>query len=262
VDYESLLEFDINATMLNIGCEAGFANERFLLSFNAAQSIAEHGGTLRDRDWEFTDYYTLLFGDTDSDVDSEGEIYDLLFQWNFLRFGPRGFLKLWARAGYEYQEWGTFVAKDYKGFYLNDNGTRRYVAEHFSSAILTYDVEYAIAYSGIGVEFNLRDIWFFRATADFGIAYAEDRDDHVLRQKLATAEADGPYAALNLSAYWNVSRFFRLSSFLDFVAIDTDGTQEQWFYDDNGYPTEWIGEVSNEITSEQYTFGIRATLRV
>ncbi|OVE74425.1 hypothetical protein BVX93_00015, partial [bacterium B13(2017)] len=113
IDYESKLEFDLNATIMILGCEGIFLNEKFHLSFNYGKSVMTHGGTFRDRDWISNDhintYYDPLMGDTNSDIDSDLEKYEVIFRWNFLKI--KDFVSLYTNFGFEHQTWGTFEAK-------------------------------------------------------------------------------------------------------------------------------------------------------
>ncbi len=54
--------------------------------------------------------------------------------------------------------------------------------------------------------------------------------------------------------------YLGISFYLQLVSIETDGYQNQYFYDENGYPTEYLGEVYDEVTSEQAIFGGKVQL--
>ncbi|OVE74426.1 hypothetical protein BVX93_00020, partial [bacterium B13(2017)] len=265
IDAESKLEFDLNATILNLGFESFFFNDRFQLRFNYGQSVITHGGNFRDRDWINNDlinlYYEPLMGDTDSDVDSDLKRYEVIFRWNILNIKDR--IRLFANCGYEHQTWGTFKARNIEGFYsglLSDSGYIETFSETYSFDVLTYDVEYDIYYCGVGLDFNLKDKWIIEVLLDLGSVYAEDKDDHVLRMKMAESETDGLYIGLKVSGGIKITRYFIIKAFVSLKTIDTDGTQYQYEYDYYGNPTVIIGDVSDEITSDQTYFGIKGTV--
>lgn len=258
---ESKLEFDIDAVMLNLGVEGVFLNERVFVSFNASQTVLEQGGDLRDRDW----IDGTLDGDTLSDVDSEGEIYDLMVKVNFLRPGKSDFIRLNLFTGYQIQSWGKFEAKNIDGYYkgyLTWNGRRYNINETFSSPVLTYEVDYETLYFGFGADLNVTRKFAIQSALKLGFTQVEDKDDHILRQKIANGEADGFMFDFNVEACWNFHKRMSLSGFLHYLTIVTEGEQVQYFYDAYGNKTDYIGEVNTEITTDQLYVGAKFNVKI
>ncbi len=259
IEGESELEFEINAVMLNVQADFSFKDDFLIFSFIVGQTVSEADGNLRDRDWIRYDYYEYLYGDTDSDIESEGEMYEVKAVINFLEFGKQVKFKLGASAGYQKQKWGTFKARNVEGFYLDDYLNRDYFRSYYQSDILTYEVEYDIMYSGIDFQIYFNDKFRVSCGLDLGIVHVEDEDNHILREKVSTGDADGIYLALKTKANYQITSNFSVAASLDVISIDADGDQTQTFYD-NGVITDMYIDIDDEITSEQVYIGIAAKL--
>lgn len=265
IDYESKLEFDLNATLITLGCEGIFLNEKLQLFFSYGKSVKTHGGTFKDRDWITNEYinmyYDPLMGDTESDIDSDLEKYEFKFRWNILKI--KDLVNLFTNFGFEHQVWGTFKPTNLEGYYsglFSDYGYREYFSDQYSYAILTYDIEYDIYYAGIGAEFNFNNKWLLKLSLDIGSVHAEDVDDHILRRKIAESTADGLYYCFNVIGGINVSRLFKIKTFIAIKTIDAEGTQGQYFYNSNRIPIDVLGNVSTDITSSQTYIGIKGVV--
>lgn len=266
IDGESELEFDIAAALYNVGIEMVFLDEVLVLSVNYSGTMNAYGGTLRDRDWITNDainyYYDELMGDTDSDVDSEVDIVDVNLKWYVGSVGQNNRVRFNVVAGYQNQKWGTFEASNIDGYYsglLTDDGRRQYFNETFSSPVLTYEVTYDMFYGGFGVDFKVFEDFILKTQLNLGYVSAEDEDDHILRQKISEGETDGIMADLNLDLLFKLTEFVNFSIYTHFKMIDTEGDQTQWEYDSYGNRT-YLDKIDDEITSEQFTTGLKVEI--
>jgi len=259
IEGESELEFEINAVMLNVQADFSFKDDFLIFSFIVGQTVSTTDGNLRDRDWIRYGSYEYLYGDTDSSIESDGEMYEWKAAVNFLEFGRQVKFKLGASAGYQKQKWGTFKTRNVEGFYLDDYLNRDYFKSYYQQDVLTYEVEYDIVYSGIALQVYFNDKFMVSCNLDLGIVHAEDEDNHVLREKISTGDADGLYTALKTKANYQITSNFSVSANLDFISIETDGDQTQTFYNGN-IRTDQYFDIDDEITSEQIYIGITAKL--
>ena len=256
--WRSKLEFDLDATLLDLGMDITYNDifvnlvDQVVFSFDYYTSIATDAGTFRDRDWYYNvagNEQSSLWGDTKSGVESDLKMSDLKARAYFLPLDEAASFRLFATVGYLYQKWGTFAAKSFSGSYFGDP-----TVWASDASALTYEVTYEIPYAGVGFEWLFFENFTLKANVDFSpVAEASDRDDHVLRTKLSKGSCDGDYLSAGAEVDWAFASSWTAAVNFSYMMIDTDGDQIQYFYGDGG-PV--VSGIDNKIESEQTYVGM------
>ncbi len=265
---ESELEFPLKTYL--IGPEVAIiyrdsrGKDRARLSFELLTNIDNGSGRLKDSDWLSDDIDIALYGVahpgkdiySESDIELKATVFDInMFGslYSSQRFTAGPFL------GYRYQDF-RFIARN-----VNQIGYGPYSSDYtgfIPGEALHYEVRYNFLYGGINSEYSSGS---FNAGLMVALGYvlAEDRDDHILRYKLAEAETDG----LGGFVKANVSYFFTSSLFLkaegQYLKFHTKGTQHQYFYRaTKECPSGGCDAyVSDRIDSGQWSFSLSVSYR-
>ncbi|MFN3740023.1 MAG: omptin family outer membrane protease [Thermodesulfovibrionales bacterium] len=265
---ESELEFPLKAYLL--GLEGAIiyrdrgSHDKFRLTFELLTNIDNGSGRLKDSDWLTDDIDIALYGVahpnkdiySESDIELDALVFDINMLYNIynsqrLAIGPL--------LGYRHQDF-RFIASN-----VNQIGYGPYSTDYTGfvpAEALHYEVRYDFFYGGISSEFSA-DSFKAGLMAGAGYVFAKDRDDHILRYKLAEAKTDGLGSFVNI----NASYFFTESLFLkaagEYLKFHTTGTQHQYFYKAT---SECPGGgcdayVSDRIDSGQWNFSLSMSYR-
>jgi outer membrane protease len=124
--------------------------------------------------------------------------------------------------------------------------------------VLTYEVTYAVPYFGIHSELQLTRT--FQAAADVAYspwAAAEDEDDHLLRFKRMKGSTTGKAYFATVTAQWELHDNNTFVLQVQYLRIDTTGTQTQTWYRDEVTSSGTIPAgtvitgIDDKITSQQ-----------
>lgn len=266
----SELKFPIQTPLINV--ELGYADrdrrdrDTLEMRLRYAATAGKGTGTLKDSDWlnAAADIATVgsAHGGKDiyseSSIELDARIADLTLSYTAWQGGGFG---LGLLGGYLYEQFN----------YSADNtvqaGFGPYAPYSGSTAgrTLKYEVTYNIPY--LGVRTRMGSGAGFHAVLDLGYspwAKADDRDDHVLRTKLATCDASGWAYIAALNAGFPVEDDGLIELRAQYLKIDANGTQTQQWYG-NGDPSVPAGTVisgiSDQITSQQYSALLLFTVR-
>jgi len=255
----SELKWPLNVWMASAGVSAEFGS--FFVSGEAFRSFTGDAGEMEDSDWGV--FYVLSGGDpffssgskdifSTSEADLDAIIFDLKGRYWFFKGAALSFA---AGAGWLYQNF------DYEA----DN-----VTQHSPSAVdvyglpsdpfafaspeigVTYEVTYSIPYLEVATAIRLGEK--FRCEAFLGyspIATAEDEDHHLLRNpvKISKGDTDGSAWTAGIDGRYSLTRNWFAALGLNYLSIDTDGTQEQ--SEVIGIHRIPIGTIDTGITSSQ-----------
>jgi hypothetical protein len=75
--------------------------------------------------------------------------------------------------------------------------------------------------------------------------YVEDKDNHILRDKISEGELDGYATLLSLEARYNFTKYVFSTLGVDYIKIKAEGEQTQYY---TGIP---FAEIEEEIESDQ-----------
>ena len=218
-----------------------------LLSFTGSE------GTLKDSDWlsDSIDISTVGAAHPGKDIYSESNarlsalVLEGRAAWE-LEVSPG--LSIAPLVGVLYQRFG-YDVRD-----VVQVGYGPYAADFTGSAygsVLDYEVRYRALYAGargalvLGSGTLAAEAWYSP------FAHAEDRDDHMLRSKLSTSDADGSAWQAGVSGRLALGPSDALQAQLSLVRFTTTGTQLQRFY--AGADAGLSGTIDTTITSSRTT---------
>jgi len=259
---ESELEFPLDTLLFVL--EGGYVSrnakgqDAFKIGLQWSTNLGSGSGKLKDSDWISGTAETAAPPNglglpphpgldiySESDITLKANIIDIRASYNIwpsegLAIGPLG--------GLLYQKFN-FDASN-----VHQTGYGPYAPGYTGSVpgrVLTYEVTYFIPYLGVHSELIVSKS--FQAFLDLGFspwASAEDKDDHVLRQKVSKATTSGNAYLAAIAAQWDIqdNNFFLIRG--QYLNIDTKGTQTQTFYDGSG--AVFTG-IDDKITSKQMT---------
>jgi outer membrane protease len=264
---ESELKFPLGAYLLGVNFGWGYRNEQkqeiVRMELKWLTNVSDGKGKMEDSDWIDDDASFLGipgYNHSGLDIYSQSDLklrahivninvmYNVWLIKNF-SIGPM--------AGYRYQ----FFKYDVKN--TNQVGYGEY-APYFTASVrgntLKYKITYHIPYIGLNSNLLLGKV--FKTNLSLGYtpwAFANDRDDHLLRYKLSEGDTDGYAYIANLNVNLNFMTHLYLSIGGEYIRIHTTGTQDQSFYAGPYYG--WTGEVDDKITSEYWSIYEMITYR-
>ncbi len=279
----SKLEFPTDATMIGLNFRLRPKSDIHKWSLNSAiaTNVTDPNKVMTDSDWEgITNYFDVTqFSYTESDVQMTMIKADLDFSMRLLRAGTFGFSLM---GGVQYQRIDQDII-GYDGWYLPfDSSAFRFldtkVPQSGTGTVLTYRLTTYQPYAGVRIYVDPESP--FEAEADFGLGPVlfSDRDDHLLRYKLSTADGDGLGIISSVRGDYRIREGKTYSYVLGFSAelqhASVNGAQKQTWYADEiivdpstGDTTvvvpkgTTIGGLPHEIKNTFYTLGISFGVR-
>ncbi len=274
---KSQLEYPLDVAMGGVTFRLAPTVDPSLWSVEAGiyTSLNNPGGVMKDSDWDgISGYYDLTkWSYTESSVDTM-KLFRFDIQATRRILSP-GKLRVALLAGFRYQkiEQKLFGVE---GWQIDFDTTSMTFDEPVSfnlyqnQNVLYYEIELMMPQIGLlltadlspklnaGLKTVLAPVWF------------DDVDDHVLRDKLSTADGNGIGFIGALNARYDLpasGQFFKpfLDFFVEYMTLSASGDQVQEWYgddpiseaDDTGTS---IGGIPHDITSTQYNIGVRLGL--
>ncbi len=246
----SELEFPLNT--LFAGGKIAYAIQdngldEWLFQLKASTSLLEPRGELKDHDWYvYAPYPDIKFSYTESDAVMNYLDFSLSAE---KRLYSLPVFHLYGATEYSLQ----YIDQDAMGYtgwqYVQDPNTSQGDNYPYGIALLNSDVkalDYTVIHQrfGIGARMSWRPSYNFEVKAALmpQLLYVEDEDDHVLRNKLSTAEGFGfaGKSELSLTYTWGQKSTFEpyvsLQGQFNYMRANIDQTQE-WYGDDGATPT-------------------------
>ena len=208
------------------GRVAGIQNLSFGARFLA--NVTDPSEDMNDFDW----WNGRLVGDTASDAESSSYMVDLYIKGDMVCHKQ---IVIRGICGLRHEEY-SFDIYGFEGYYLPPIGNGAASLDSDTLA-LTYEMTHSWIYGGIEGQLNMTDSLFAEGSVVIGIGTIEDRDDHVLRDKISTGElvSFGSKMAAHLvwylappSAGWRPY----IKAGIDAMAVVAEGEQDQEFEDD------------------------------
>src|SRR6056297_1596470 len=258
-EVQSELEFPLNTLIAGGRVSYAIRNggiDEWLFRATAGTSLIEPWGVFKDHDWYvFSGYPSVKFSYTESEVEMA-----------YLEFSAEAEKRLFShddvhlygtvKYGYQHIEQD---AMGYRGWqYADDPNALDGDPYVYGIALLDRDLkalEYKIIYQSFG--FGGRFHWHpsRKLSLSMGLMpkllYLRDRDDHVLRNKLSTAEGFGfvGTSEVSLTYTWsdfrNYEPYISLRGQLHYLRANTEQTQE-WYGDDGATPN--VDDTGTKIT--------------
>jgi len=250
--WESGLEWPLNCFLLGGKGSAGFSGNRYVLNISFMANLTDEPGDLKDYDWISGEKVTKGVVDTSL----EAYIFDISFYWNMVQ---KVDFTLGLGLGFTWQHFywegnaeltQTEYDSAYNRYWGIPPGTYIYPKELW----ITYRMDYYLPYLGVAAKYTFSDIFELAGEGKMMLVLAQDKDDHVQRQK----EAKSLYGGLGMEAkvegilYPVPWAYLALS--LRGTVLEAVGEQDQTFYDGSGI--EYNG-IDAETESIQGYFGGR-----
>lgn len=241
----SELEFPLSNEMW--GATAGFTfkqdprdlGDQARLEFSWYTNAGRDAGKMKDSDWIDDDisYFREIFGInlnqnhpgadiySESDAALTARFIDLNYFYNLY---PDQYFSFGPKIGYQ----NIRISYDIDNVVQVGNGPYApFETVSQSGKVLDYQVDYQIIYLGLDVIMGSPD----NVLGTAGVGYspwtkAQDRDDHLAREKLSEGDASGDSYMLNGSVEWRFLPEWSLSAGGQYSQIHTTGTQHQTFY--------------------------------
>jgi hypothetical protein len=271
---ESELEFplDVWRADLNLGLEGTISGRApWRAEIAIGTNIGDPAGKMLDSDrisipdWGVSETFSY----TESTAEADVLVLDLSGR---IAFFARPRLRLEAVLGYAYEDF-SYEIFGVEGWQLDlESGERIYFSEFHGVNVLDYDITYNVPYLGM----SMRSLPSRSLTIDAEILYsprasAEDRDDHILRNKTAESDCDGSAYMGSVEVTWKPQRYggglrWYLGAGFDLTHIATDGAQTQrWYGDDPVDPDHdetglVVSGIDTEIVGSHQTVFFRAGL--
>lgn len=265
---ESELEFPLDTFMAGVDVSISgefLANTPWSLNLDLRKNLNDPSNSMDDTDRIGIPAQNIWV--TISSTESEAELSALILDVNWtLGFIRHADFTLGGMLGYRYHDF-SFEIFGVKGWQLDENWARVYFDELQGVNVLDYDVTYHMPYIGLAGELNAPP----KLALSGRIAYspetrAEDRDDHILRNKLATSDCDGTSVMASIKGILFLSEpgqglLWHVALGGEIVKIDTDGHQDQTWYGDDPISEEddtglRIGGIDDTMTSSFQTVSV------
>ena len=230
---ESELEFPLDTTLLgvNLGVKyltpeerRSYAKEKVNFSISWFTDIY-HEGIMKDSDWIAGDGHPGLDIYSESSTDINLTMVDVNCIYKFLHMP---LMDLGVMAGYKYHKY------NYEVFDTDQTGYGPYhpaYTGYFSGSTIAYSVRYNIPYVGVASDISLTEKLLLALKVGYSPwATSKDRDDHLLRYKMSTSECDGEAFFGSVDGSLSLAPDWHLNLGVEYMDIDTEGTQQQYFY--------------------------------
>jgi len=221
---ESELEFPLDSWIGGLNASVG-KKGLWSIDLSLAKNLTGDTGKTKDSDWLTVGYgYKWKTGNTrekfiysESDTKMDAFLLDLNG-----RYGSKGAFLI---GGYRYQNFS---------FDLSNGNQSSPIGllppSYVSGKVATYEITYKIPYGGIGFDIRPSSKFSINLLGVYGWANAEDKDDHILRSKRSTAEADGSFYSIKAQGDLSLSKNLSLLAAIEYLKIDANGTQDQVRY--------------------------------
>lgn len=250
----SELKFPLNIYVGKIQIEGNLTN-RLRFSLNGSKNINRSSGKLEDSDW-LTPKSTQkdIYSESDTQLNAWGVDGKLSYLIKKMNYSNHHDTRYTFSLGYNYQNYA-FEAHDLEQSYPSDP-TKENVIQ--AGKVITYKVVSKVPFWEFGVEHRFRNTF-----GSISLGYAphiklQDRDDHILRAKLAEGNLTGQIQFLTVGLQHYFTHHW--SGFLGYKhqIIQSRGKQKQSRYEDTkegnaGHIADLDQKVDSELSS--LTFG-------
>ncbi len=238
----SELEFPTDVMMATAALTVGSATDSWRINTSLSKNVTEDAGTMKDSDWVTNPNTLDIYSESDADLDA------LAFDINAdYRFFQRQNFALYAGVGFRRHDYD-FDVKNMDQWY--PSGLYGSGHEIIPGKVLTYEVDFNLAYLTLGSQVDLSNL--FHLYAEIGYAYAKstDEDNHLLRDRVSKGDYDGNAVLFNLAARFDLNPEWFLTGKIDYQHIEVDGESDTY---ESMIKTHSIYQ---EIESQQTTLSV------
>lgn len=233
---ESELEYPLDSVIAGLNASLGMRNI-WLLDLSLSKNLTRDTGKTKDSDFLTVGYgYVWKTGNkrekliySESDTDMDVSLLDLNGRYYFLR---RMAVSLGLIGGYRYQYLSFDISNvnQWSPLYHSLGLSDPYEA-YVPGKVSTYKITYRIPYAGLTLDLRPSTMFSLNLRGALGQASAKDEGDWILRKKQLNAEAEGPFYLFGAKGNLSLSRRLSLQMAIEYLKIDTDGTQDQTWYE-------------------------------
>lgn len=261
VDIRSRLRFPIESILFRVGGAYQAGRLRFAAHVNVQLQSSE----TVFKDWDTYDgssgRKTFIYGTATNSGKLIG--FDVsgsyLFRWGRIEFGPRiefAFRRMefddknLKQVDYAYFDTLTWYLEPY------ETPLTRFV----QGPVLKYKIDYKLLYFGgsaaLQSAFGLNGKFTIMVAP---VCWANDFDEHLLRNKTAKIASSGRAGYVKLDAGYDLNSFISVSAGIAYHAVKTSGPQDQRFID---LPFGVIRDIPAKTLAEWTTVGVELSLNL
>ncbi len=232
-------------------------HRRWMIELEAAHSVVSVTGEMNDYDWDqLSGYAPWLWSSTSSKDSTVSWHVSASVAWTVLWNSP---WQLALYGMYRYDDM-SHVEDGITGWQYASDGSL-YVFDETTPDVLEYSLASHMIGVGILGEVAVTNAVSFQVRAAFTPVHISDRDDHVLRYKLSTAEGWGAGVYVVAGARWRLPQmgpslrpYLALDGKVIYYVVDT--TQRQEFYA-GPYQGTIYTDIGHTVTATQFSLALR-----
>lgn len=253
----SELKFPLNVNCIQINGSLKLTDRlSFSTQFesNVTQQLA---GKMEDSDWIEQANIKDIFSTSDANLNFSTIFISMDYLLNTIQYTPNFTGLFYAGVSYRTQKLGYTLSNLFQTYPTQSNVKPDIVTGN----VITYSQESQIPYFFIKTRGEFKHVlWFPFCSVDLTYAYSPfvriiDRDDHLLRNRLAVGNYSGYASRINLSSQFWVNPHFSFSCGGSYEDIQTNGTQVLSFYNPNAN----IGIIDAKVVTHLYSVYIYCT---
>ncbi|MBC8461178.1 MAG: omptin family outer membrane protease [Deltaproteobacteria bacterium] len=239
----SELKFPLDVYMGSVEGSIGFA-EKWKVSLGVKKNITDDAGDMEDSDWITESDPGRLDVHSTSETDLDALILDINLQYkyyqtsNWSNFVGLGYLR-------ENFDFDTMLKTQY-----SPSGLPGYDYVGDGSVSMKYEITYDIPYLEIGTKYDSKKKFSIEASLAYSpFVRIEDKDQHILRNKVNKGDLDGDAIIISLLGRYDFTKKWFITLGIDYMKIKTDkGDMTATF---SGADSIFNHTVTEEVESEQ-----------
>lgn len=263
----SKLEFPLDVFWMGGAVELDFvSNGRtdWTADISLVTNINNPSGKMKDSDWYSSPgYQELQIAYTESDVTMSAIMFNAEIARRFYSWGNAS---TYLTLGFRYLKIDQDII-NFSGWQIDlyDEDYPKIYYTYDDLAML-YTIKYIMPTAGLKYRLDINRQSSIAVSAAYALTYAKDEDNHVLRNKLSTADGTGPGFLSKMNYYCKLGdRGSQSRPFINiyaefFTAKITTGQTQFWYGDDPISPEDDTGtrieDIPHEITSLQFQIGL------
>jgi len=243
----------------------------WFIEAGAFTNLTDPKGVMRDRDWSNSwqspsgvDVYLGSVMEV-SNTESDAQMNSVLLNFRFgkaVAMTEKSEVDLFA--GFRYHRIDQKII-GLKGFQYNTDGDSLFYFDLPGLRGIDYTINYYLPHAGIEGALALGENASMKAHGAYAIVLVNDRDDHLLRQKISTSSLTGNGFIGGGEITFAMSRGRKTPVYLtlsgEFAYYSASGTQTQEFYDNDPSTPPKISGIPYTIHSTQGRIGMDVAFR-